>query len=82
MSKLPGVAQEQVGLGVLFLLLPGERLLSDHWPLPSCQLRLRDDVQNQNPGDKACPASRRLYGLQSIVRHTVLLIMKNCPQLR
>lgn len=56
-SKLPGVTQEQPvmrdgdvrsGVGVLFLLLLGERLLSDHWPLRSCQLRLWDEVQNLN----------------------------------
>lgn len=54
-SKLPGVTQEQLvmrdvssGMGVLFLLLPGERLLSDHWPLHSCQLRLWGEVQNLN----------------------------------
>lgn len=54
-SKLPGVTQEQLvmrdvrsGVGVLFLLLLGERLLSDHWPLRSCQLCLWDEVQNLN----------------------------------
>lgn len=64
--------------------LPGEQLLLILAPL-FLQLRIWEDVQNLNgcamPGDKASPAARRLYSLQNTLRHTVLLILKNCPQL-